>query len=109
MNYNHARAMNFPPNWCCDYITFDDSIRETLSEALTLPRDTDWGKHFNLAKVRQNAFDCDNFYGDNPEWNILNGKLAAVEWLANEKRDEADAVFPELDWIAKEMDKENME
>ena len=100
MNYNHAREHNFSPDRVArgDYRMFDVSVRETLASALTLPRNTAYAEHFNLQVVRQNAQTFDNFFGDrNEEWEQLNGKLAAVEWLVEPNRELAEDEFPCMD------------
>ena len=91
MNYNHARAFDFLN---VDYSMLDASIRETLSEALTLPRDTDYAKHFNLEELTESCRTHGDIYG--PQGKVLSGKLAAVRWLWMLNRETADAEFPDF-------------
>lgn len=95
MNYRHI-------NYKGVATVFNCALRETLSEALTIPRDTSYAEHFNLVELTERCRTCDNFFGDNLQWPVLHGKLAAVRWLAEINREFADAEFPDMNTFVSE-------
>ena len=101
--------------WVTD---FDNGLRQTLATAITLPEDTDYEVYFNLYKMfdlfwyfradrnanplsRPSAQRIEEQYPEETQqdrsWGERSGEIAAVRWLANEDRQNAEEWFPELD------------
>ena len=102
----------------CVTAGFAIGLRRILGEAITLPRNTDYGSHFNLDKMsklywyhrtdrhtdprsRPAALRIEEQYPTEPAAgaNLFErrGEIAATRWLSDEDRQSADNFFPYLD------------
>ena len=111
--------MNYRFSGTGDWVTqFNDALRQTLAAALTLPRETDYAEHFNYSKKfdlfwyfradrlanpfsRPSALLIELRLPDDIEidvpWGFRSGEIAAILWLMDEDRQDAEDFFPMLD------------